>query len=144
MGIDVQIRIIAWSSFLSEFINKRNFEAVIMGWSLGIDPDLYDIWHSSKTGESEFNFVSYANPQVDRLLLEGRRTFDSKKRIQIYHQVQALIAADLPYVFLYVPDTLVAVHRRILGIKPEKAGISYNFIKWYVPKEFQKYTDQVQ
>ncbi len=144
IGMDVQIRIIAWTSLLSEFINKRKFEALIMGWSLAVDPDLYDIWHSSKTGEFEFNVVSYANPDVDRLLLEGRKTFDSKKRIEIYRQVHQLISADLPYVFLYVPDSLVAMHRRVLNIKPEKAGIGYNFIKWYVPKEFQKYPEQTQ
>jgi peptide/nickel transport system substrate-binding protein len=144
IGMDVQIRIIAWTSLLSEFINKRKFDALIMGWSLGVDPDLYDIWHSTKIGEFEFNVVSYANPKVDQLLIEGRKTFDPKKRIAIYRQVHQLIAADLPYVFLYVPDSLVAMHRRVLNIKPEKAGIGYNFIKWFVPKEFQKYPEQVQ
>ncbi|NTV51935.1 MAG: peptide-binding protein [Candidatus Firestonebacteria bacterium] len=144
IGMDVQIRIIAWSSLLSEFINKRKFDALIMGWSLAQDPDLFDIWHSSKTGEFEFNHVSYVNPQVDALLVEGRRTFDPARRIAVYRQVHALIAADLPYIFLYVPDSLVTVHRRVLGIKVEKAGISYNFIKWFVPREFQKYPEQIQ
>jgi len=141
IGIRVNIRIIAWSSFLSEFINKRKFDAVIMGWSLAIDPDLYDIWHSSKTGEFEFNFVSYSNPEVDRLLVEGRRTFDQAKRTDLYHRVHQLIAADLPYVFLYVPDSLPAVHQRVQGIEVAPAGIGYNFIKWYVPKGFQKYEE---
>jgi peptide/nickel transport system substrate-binding protein len=144
IGMDVQIRVIAWSSLLSEFINKRKFDALIMGWGLSQDPDLYDIWHSSKTGEFEFNHISYTNPKVDELLIQGRRTFDQAKRIAIYRQVHALIAADVPYVFLYVPDSLVTVHRRILNIKAEKAGIGYNFIKWYVPKEFQKYPEPTQ
>jgi peptide/nickel transport system substrate-binding protein len=141
IGIQVNIRIIAWSSFLSEFINKRKFDVVIMGWALAIDPDLYDIWHSSKTGEFEFNFVSYANPEVDRLLIEGRRTFDQNRRTAIYRRIHQLIADDLPYVFLYVPDNLPAVHRRVLGIKVAPAGIGYNFIKWYVPKGFHRYDE---
>jgi peptide/nickel transport system substrate-binding protein len=139
VGIKVEIRVIAWSTLLAEFINKRKFDALIMGWSMSLDPDLYDIFHSSKTGEFEFNFTGYRNPEVDRLLLEGRRTFDQAKRTAIYHRIHALIAADLPYVFLYVPDSLPTVHRRVLGIKAAKAGIGYNFIKWYVPKGFQKY-----
>lgn len=139
VGIKVEIRVIAWSTLLAEFINKRKFDALIMGWSLSLDPDLYDIFHSSKTGEFEFNFVGYKNLEVDRLLLEGRRTFDQAKRMEIYHRIHALIAADLPYVFLYVPDSLPTVHRRVLGIKPAKAGIGYNFREWYVPKAFQKY-----
>jgi peptide/nickel transport system substrate-binding protein len=144
IGLDVQIRIIAWSSLLSEFIAKRKFDALIMGWSLAQDPDLYDIWHSSKTGEFEFNHVSYSNPKVDALLIQGRRTFDQARRVAIYRQVHALIAADLPYIFLYVPDSLVTVHRRVLNIKAEKAGIGYNFIKWFVPREFQKYPEPNQ
>lgn len=139
IGIRTDIRSIAWSSFLSEFINKRKFDAIVMGWSLAIDPDLYDIWHSSKTGEFEFNFASYANPEVDRLLVEGRRTFDQSRRTAVYHRLHELISEDLPYVFLYVPDNLPAVHRRILGIEVAPAGIGYNFIRWYVPKGFHKY-----
>ncbi len=139
VGININIRIIAWSTLLSEFVNKRKFDALIMGWSLARDPDLYGIWHSSMTGEHEFNFVSYSNPAVDRLLIKGRKTFDRKQRTGIYNQVHEIIAADVPYVFLFVPDSLPAVHRRVLGIKPELAGIGYNFIKWYVPEGFHKY-----
>lgn len=139
IGIKVNIRVIAWSSFLSEFIDKRKFDVVIMGWALARDPDLFDIWHSSKTGEHEFNFVSYKNPEVDRLLVQGRTTFSRDRRTQMYQRIHELIAADLPYVFLYVPDSLPAVHRRVLGIKPELAGIGYNFIRWFVPEGYQKY-----
>jgi len=139
VGIKVNIRIIAWSTFLSEFIDKRKFDAVIMGWALAQDPDLYDIWHSSKTAEHEFNFVSYKNPEVDRLLETGRRTFNRDKRVKIYHEVHRRIAEDLPYVFLYVPESLPTVHRRVLGIDPGPAGIGYNFSKWYVPEGYHKY-----
>ncbi len=139
VGITVEVRIIAWSALLSEFVNKRKFDALIMGWSLARDPDLYNVWHSSMTGEHEFNFVSYSNPEIDRLLIKGRKIFDREKRIKIYNQVHKIIAADVPYVFLFVPDSLMAVHRRVMGIKPELAGIGYNFTEWYVPKGFHKY-----
>ena len=48
IGIKVKIKVVEWSVFLSEFIDKRRFEAVLLGWSLGREPDCYDIWHSSK------------------------------------------------------------------------------------------------
>lgn len=139
VGIKVNIRIIAWSTFLSEFVNKRKFDAVLLGWSLARDPDIYSIWHSSKTKEHEFNFVSYKNTEVDRLLVRGRQTFNRNKRRQIYYRVHEIIAAELPYVFLYVPDSLPAVHARIQNIHPAAAGIAYNFIKWYVPEGYHKY-----
>ena len=110
-----------------------------MGWSLSKDPDCYDIFHSSKTKEGEFNFVSYANSEVDDLLLEARREFDEKKRAGYYHRVQEILYDDAPYIFLYVPYSLPVVSSRFKGIEVAPAGIEYNFIKWYVPKPMQRY-----
>ncbi|MDD5270951.1 MAG: peptide-binding protein [Candidatus Omnitrophica bacterium] len=140
VGIEAEVRIIEWATFLSEFIDKGKFEAVIMGWSLSRDPDCYDIWHSSKTRPGEFNFIGYKNEEVDRLLLEGRREYGQAKRQLIYNRINRLIFDDHPYIFLYVPDALPIVHGRFKGIVPAPAGIGYNFIKWYVPKEEQRYT----
>ena len=138
--ISVKVQVIEWSSFISEFIDKRRFEAVLLGWSLSRDPDLYDIWHSSKTKEGEFNFLGYANSEVDELLIEGRRTFDQKERQRIYHRLHELIAKDAPVIFLYVPDALPVVHRRFHGVEVAPIGIGYNFIEWYVPQGEQRYT----
>ncbi|MFH1823611.1 MAG: peptide-binding protein [Candidatus Firestonebacteria bacterium] len=141
IGIKVEIRIIAWTAFINEYIDKKKFDAVVLGWSLSRDPDCYDIWHSSKIKEKEYNFVSYKNQKIDKLLVEGRRTFDIEKRKKIYYKIHKILADDVPYVFLYVPDALVVVDNRINGIKIAPIGISYNFIKWYVPKFRQKYVN---
>jgi len=139
IGIKVKIKIIEWSAFISEFIDKRKFDAVLLGWSLSRDPDNYDIWHSSKTREGEFNFISYNNKKVDDLLVKGRRTFNQAERARLYKEIHEIIYEDAPYIFLYVPDSLPIVHKRFKGIKPEPLGIGYNFIKWWVPDSEQKY-----
>ena len=139
VGIKVKIRVIEWASFINEFINKKRFEAVILGWSTGIDPDQYDIWHSSKTAEGELNFISFKNKEVDKLLEEGRSTFDIEKRKKAYFKFQEILAEEQPYVFLYVPYSLVILHKRFKNVKKAPAGITYNIEKWYVPKYEQKY-----
>ncbi|MDM7985752.1 MAG: peptide-binding protein [Smithella sp.] len=140
VGIDVKIRILEWSSFVTDFINKRRFDAVIMGWTIPLDPDAYDVWHSSKTAPEELNFVSYNNPEVDEMLEKGRSTFDQKERKKYYDRFQEILAEDQPYTFLYVPDALVIINKRFRGIEPAPLGLEHNFIKWYVPKDEQKYT----
>jgi len=140
VGIRMEIRTLEWSAFINEFVDKRKFDAVILGWSISQDPDQYDIWSSKKTGPKELNFVGFADAEVDRLLEEGRRTFDIEKRKKAYFRIQEILAEEQPYVFLYYPDSLPAVQKRIRGIEPAPAGISYNFIKWYVPKGERKYT----
>jgi len=138
-GIRMKIRVIEWSSMISEFINKKRFEAVLMGWFLSRDPDCYDIWHSSKTRKGEFNFVGYKNDRVDKLLEEGRATFDQTKRAEIYHEIHKLIYEDQPYLFIYSADALPIVNSRFKNVESSQIGIGYNFIKWYVPESEQKY-----
>lgn len=139
VGIRMKIRVVEWNTMINEFIDKKRFEAVMMGWFLGRDPDNYDIWHSSKTREGEFNFVGYKNEEIDRLLIEGRRTFDESKRAVIYHRIHELIYADQPYMFLYSSDILPVVNSRFRNVESSPIGIGYNFIKWYVPKNEQRY-----
>jgi len=139
VGIEVKPRVIEWAAFLSQYIDKRNFDAVIMGWTIGQDPDLYDVWHSSKTGPKELNFIGFRNSEVDRLLEQGRSTFDLEKRRKCYYRIQEIFAEEQPYTFLYVPDALPVVSSRFNGIEPAPAGIMYNFIRWYAPKELQVY-----
>ncbi len=139
LGIKVKIKVVEWSVFLTEFVNKKRFEAILMGWGLGRDPDNYDIFHSSKTKEGEFNFISYNNKEVDSLLDEGRRVFDQGKRADIYHKIHKALYNDQPYMFLWVADSLPIVHKRFKNIHPTANGIGYNFIKWYSPRDQQKY-----
>lgn len=139
VGIDVKIRVVEWAAFLKEFVNKGNFEVVLLAWSISQDPDMYDIWHSSKTNVGELNFVGYRNPEVDRLLIEGRSTFDMEKRKRAYFRIQDILADEQPYTFLYVPDSLPVVSSRIRGVEPAPAGIGHNQIRWYVPKNEQVY-----
>ncbi|MDR3112782.1 MAG: peptide-binding protein [Endomicrobium sp.] len=137
--IKANIRIIEFSTFVNQYIAKRDFDAVIMGWSLSIDPDQYDLWHSEKTAAREYNFLSYSNPEVDELYEKARTVFDIEKRKEMYYRVQEIMADDVPCIFLYYPQNLTALHKRFKGIKPAPAGIGYNFHEWWTPKRFQKY-----
>jgi peptide/nickel transport system substrate-binding protein len=144
LGIDVKFEVYEWSVFLKNFINAKAFDACILGWSLSPDPDDYQIWHSSQI-EKGFNFISYRNPEVDRLWEEGRREYDIEKRKVIYWRINELMAEDQPYTFLFVPLGITALQKKFVlvekdsrskeifrPIKMEKAGLTYDLIKWYV------------
>lgn len=134
VGIDMEIKVLEWQAMLHEFIDKKRFEAIIMGWALSRDPDIYDIWHSSKVNEGEFNFISYKNKEVDRLLVEGRSSFDFDKRRSIYNRIHGILSEDQPVTFLFVPDALPVMHKRFKGVEKAPLGIWHDFIKWNVPK----------
>jgi peptide/nickel transport system substrate-binding protein len=146
VGIDVSLEFYEWSVFIKDFIDTRHFDACVLGWGLSVDPDAYEIWHSSQM-EKGFNFISYSNPEVDRLLVEGRTEYNQEKRKEIYWHIHELIAEDQPYTFLFVPLSLSALQKRFFllerdqtgkehlrEIQMEKAGLLYDITKWYVPK----------
>ena len=139
VGVKVNVKVIEWAAFINNFIDTKNFDAVVLGWSLSPDPDQYDIWHSSKTKPKQFNFVSFANDEVDEILEKGRRTFDEDERKKYYDRFQEILNEEQPYTFLYVAYALPIVHKRFHGIESPPAGIHYNFKDWFVPKPLQKY-----
>ena len=139
VGIEMKIQSVEWGTFLKEFVDKKNFDAVMLAWQLSRDPDVYDIFHSSKSKPGEFNFISYKNPEVDRLLEEGRRVFPEEERAKIYRRVHEILSEEEPYTFLYVPEALPIVHRRFREVRQAPIGIGHNFIHWFVPKNERKY-----
>jgi peptide/nickel transport system substrate-binding protein len=140
VGVGVEIRVLEWAAFLKEYIKKRRFEAIILGWGIGLDPDQYEIWHSSKMGPDQLNHISYANPEVDALLERGRSFCQESERKPYYDRLQEVLAEEQPVVFLYFRDALPVVSRRVHGIVPSPNGIRYNFHDWFVPRELQRYT----
>ena len=137
LGIDMQIRVVEWSAFLEKFVDTRNFDAIILGWALGPEPDQYNFWHSSQTGKKQFNFVGYNNPRVDELLEISRRTVEREARKKALYELQSILAEDAPYAWLFTPDSLAVVHTRIRGVEKDIAGIGHNFEHWWIPAPMQ-------
>lgn len=139
LGIRVQIRTVEWAAFIKEFVQTGRFDALILGWTITQDPDIFDVWHSSKARPGGLNFIGYRNAEVDALLLEARSTSDQARRKELYDRMQEILDAEQPYCFLYVPYALPVVQARFRGIEPAPSGIMYNFDRWWVPKDQQRY-----
>ncbi len=132
VGIEVKIRVMEWQAFLNTVVFPRNFDAVVLGWSLGLIPDAYSIWHSDGDKKGGFNFVGYHNSEVDKLITQAKSEIDSKKFGAIYQKIFKLIVNDHPYIFLYIPNSITAVSKRIEGVEPSIIGLQHNFIHWKI------------
>jgi peptide/nickel transport system substrate-binding protein len=139
-GFKVDVRIVEWATLLKEHVRKRNFEALVLGWGLGNDPDRFAMFHSSKTRPEDLNVATYANPEVDENLQRGLTTCQQEERARAYRRVHEILADDIPVLFLYHREGLQAVSSRVKGVKPAPTGILYNFNEWYVPQKLQRYT----
>ncbi|MDA1034678.1 MAG: peptide-binding protein [Proteobacteria bacterium] len=140
IGIDASIRVIEWASFVNRFIKTGEFQAVVLGWSLSLDPDQYSIWHSSQQGPGQFNFIGYSNKTVDNLLEKGRQELNKEKRKAIYNDFSSILYDDQPIIYLYAGYGLSAIHKKIKGVKKlsPPAGIYHNDYEWFVPNKFRR------
>jgi peptide/nickel transport system substrate-binding protein len=115
-GIDLQIEPVEWSAFLKR-MGEHDLDATMLQWDGDARMEPTQIWHSiSIDGGS--NYISYSNPEVDRLLEQARVTLDDAARNALYRQLGAILHAEQPYTFLYVPAELDLVHERVHGAKP--------------------------
>ncbi|XXJ19380.1 peptide-binding protein [Desulfovibrio caledoniensis] len=137
IGIQVSLRTVEWAAFVKEFIDKGRFDAIIMGWNILQDPDIYNVWHSSQAVDGGLNFIRYINPELDELLDRGRHLVGEEERKPIYDRVQEILHDEVPYCFLYIPMSLPIVQARIQNIKAAPAGIGYNSEKWWIPRRLQ-------
>jgi ABC-type transport system substrate-binding protein len=144
IGVKVTTQVFEWAVFLNDFVNTGDFDAVVLGWSMGIDPDLYQIWHSSQAGPQQLNFVGYNNPRADALIVRIRQEYNRDRQRQLTHELHRLIHEDQPYTFLYAPLSTRVVDKKIVLVEkgpdgaeqykkiyPTKSGdITFYFHKW--------------
>jgi peptide/nickel transport system substrate-binding protein len=140
IGIDVKIRVLEWASFVGRYIKTGEFDVVVLGWSLSLDPDQFSIWHSSQQAPGQFNFIGYNNPRVDRLLEQGRTELNAEKRTEIYHEFAQILHEDSPVVYLFAGYGLPAINKRVKGIDnpAPAAGISHNAYAWFIPSALRR------
>ncbi|UFS62718.1 peptide-binding protein [Sulfurimonas sp. HSL-3221] len=135
IGVKVTLRIMEWQAFLNMVVFPREFETVLLGWALSLTPDPYLLWHSDNDKPGAFNFIGYHNREVDSLIERMQQTVERDRLSTIWQGMFKLITDDDPYLFLYIPDEIIVVDRRIHPIEPALEGIWHNYIDWEMAPE---------
>ena len=111
VGVRVNVRPTE-ATVIQDLTQKKKFQAYFGGWGSGTDPDSSEnIW---VTGAGR-NFVSYSNPEVDRLFAEGRRELDRSKRAEKYGRIQEILYDDQPYTWLYWRNSFYGFSKDLRG-----------------------------
>jgi peptide/nickel transport system substrate-binding protein len=137
MGIQMDIRKTEWAVFTTR-LNERNFDAVTLAWSMGVESDPYQIW-SSTQAEKGSNFIGFKNKQADKLIEEARTEFDRDKRQELYRKFAEIIHEEQPYTFLFCRKSTVAVNKRFENVVVYPLGI--DLLEWHVPLPLQMYSN---
>ncbi len=130
VGIALDIRSYEFATFYAD-VTKGAFQLYSMRWVGGSnqDPDLFEsVFDTSSFAPKRSNRGYYSNPEVDRLIAEGRRSVDEKQRAEVYTHIQDLLNNDLPYVHLWWADNVLVHTRRLENVQLTPAG-NYDFLR---------------
>ena len=139
LGIQADLQEYEWSVCLDK-TKKHDYDACYAAWQLNVTPDdPYQIWHSSQTIAEGSNWISYKNPEADKLLEENRITFDDVKRKEILDKWQQMIYDDQPVTFLWSETSRYFYSDRFKNTRWYSYPSSGLLNEWWTPKNMQRY-----
>jgi len=124
LGMDVHVVPLEFRAVLDRVFQTYDYEAAVMGLGGGdADPNPeMNVWLSS--GGTHLWHLGEAKPatewegQIDQLMKKQMVELKYSRRKRLYDQVQQIIAANLPYIFLATPDILVGAKKNLANFKP--------------------------
>jgi peptide/nickel transport system substrate-binding protein len=139
-GVQLVPKATEWSVMI-DLLDKKDFEAISLGWSASLEGDLYQIFHGDQSKDNGDNFINYRNPELDKLIEEARSTVDEDKRMPLWQAAERILYEDQPYTFLTRSKSLVLVNKRMKNARVTPNGLNMKDmpIGWYVPAAKQKY-----
>ena len=136
VGMEVDVITVPFAELVDRVARQREFDALLVGITVGNDPDPYPFFHSSQVNDPGDDFSGYSTLATDRLLEQARRTVDQSKRRDLFAQVWTAIATDVPVVFLYYTDYLYAQSHALQGFRVAPVNDPpqrfWNVEDWYV------------
>lgn len=139
IGVRADIKIFDIGELNHGVIRTRKYDSLLFGEIIGRDLDLFAFWHSSQRNDPGLNIALYTNAKVDKFLDEARVTADQEKRLEKYLLLEQEIQKDIPAVFVYSPDFLYVVPKKLQGFSLGHITIPaerfLNIEKWYVETE---------
>jgi len=136
IGAKINVKPMEIGVIQQEYIRPREYQALLFGEVLGLDPDPYSFWHSSQKKDPGLNLALYNNKKIDDLLSTARQILEPNLRTAKYKEFQQLVIDDAPVVFLYSSYNLYLATKKIKGITVENIVLpSKRFAdieKWYI------------
>ncbi len=134
-GVVMHIKAFEWSVYLQR-LAKKKFEVCCLGWTSSLEPDPYQLWHSSQADkDNTSNHIGFKNKRADEIIAQLRVTFDMAKRVKLAHEFHRLLHELQPYTFLFSRDVLVAQSSRYKNVRKFPLGYPDEII--WTPKDKQ-------
>jgi peptide/nickel transport system substrate-binding protein len=120
IGVSVQLESQSTESFTTT-LSSHNYEAVLYGISIGVDPDVFVYWDSSQSDprSAGLNFSEFNNPVADEALESGRTRLDPALRVIKYQPLLQVWQQEAPALGLYQPRLLYITNGLVSGLSEQ-------------------------
>ncbi|MGF1632953.1 MAG: peptide-binding protein [Phycisphaerae bacterium] len=143
-GIMVETERTDWPVLVKR-LTESNFEAATLGWSSGIESDLYQIFHSDQAKVGGDNRTGYRSARLDEAIDAARTTMDKDQRMAHWNEAHRILHEEQPYTFLLNRQALRVMNKRINNVEKSAVGLNYEFLNggvvpWFIPSSQQQMT----
>lgn len=137
VGVDAQPQLVEFNTLISQLndVERRDFDAVVMGWIAEFKIDDQNLFHCDRRDEP-YQWVGYCNPRTSALIDTLFLVPDRQQAKPLWAEYQRLIAQDQPYTFIYFQHRLEGVRNRLRNVHPDARGDLVGVSRWYIlPRE---------
>ncbi|MCI0451436.1 MAG: ABC transporter substrate-binding protein, partial [Candidatus Latescibacteria bacterium] len=131
IGVRVDLRVMEYNAY-TERILAADYEAAFVEWKATTKVDLTGMFHTKSMRPKGFNFMSYSNPEVDRLIDEALGKTDTASARALWNRVQRLVYDDQPVTFIAAPKEITAVDDRFCNLHPNAISFFADLPRWGV------------
>jgi peptide/nickel transport system substrate-binding protein len=131
IGVRVDVRVMEYGAYI-ERILATDYDGAFVEWKATTKVDLTGLFHSKSMRPKGFNFVSYSNPEVDRVIDDALLKTDTASARALWDRAQRLIYEDQPYTFIAVPKEITALDDRFCGVNPSAISFFVHLPQWGV------------
>ena len=119
VGVEAKVQFLEWATVFTQFraatLNQHMFT---LGWvtsNADADYSLYALFHSKQVPPTGWNTSRYANPRVDALVEQARRSMNQTEREKLYGEVQDILAKEMVWIPVYNTKEIVVTRASVKG-----------------------------
>ncbi len=132
IGIDMRIRQVEFNALLDLVFERRDFEAVMLGWQIPLEHD-YLVGHFWPA-DHPINMTGYASPALDSIIPLAEAAADEDRATAYWRAAARVIARDRPFAFLWYFDDVMIYGRRVTGVRVDSYGLFQNLHQWTIAR----------
>jgi peptide/nickel transport system substrate-binding protein len=134
IGVKADVQIQEWNAYIQSVVLRREYEVTLAWWSMPPTADVAP-YFSCSAAQSGNNIPNYCNEELDALMDAGRAALTLEDQIAAYAAMQAFLAVELPYLYLWHPDILTAKRVDLQGFPAITAATAFQHAAdWYVAR----------